>query len=517
MLRGYRAAVWPRQAVWSLRQPAFPRNLSTSSESSVVDDGPSEPPLTKSIASRRTIYALSTPPGKAGVAVIRVSGPSAPKVRMQMVRRTGSWSRKEYLKSAVLHRCEVLDPRDGEVIDDGLVVFFKAPFTFTGEHIIEFHVHSSPAVISRILSAFSSFRGLRPAERGEFTRRAFENGKIDLTQAEALRDLIESETEVQRKAARRGTSGETKEKYDAMRLELLSALSKTEALIDFGEGEHIEEGVWAQAREITAKLRDDIARHLSPSRRGEVLTNGVSLVIFGPPNAGKSSLLNFLAQREAAIVTHIPGTTRDVVEVALDISGWRVKVRDTAGLRESSDVVETIGVQRAEEAVQQADLGVCVLSLPELVESKLRVPDMVRKHLKSNTIVLLNKVDEIDPDKRSELVFNLRRHIRVDEIWPISVLRGDGMSELPEKLGNKIQETYDFSEEEERLVTNARHRAHLEAIVGFLNAALAYGQEDVVLVAEELRYAAEEIGKISGSVTTNDVLDAMFRDFCIGK
>ncbi|KZT60182.1 tRNA modification GTPase TrmE [Calocera cornea HHB12733] len=537
MLGVYRPILWQRLTLLSLHRPVlssvrlrpFSGSPSRASDERDADedanevDETSQTTLKRIIVSRKTIFALSTPPGKGGVAVIRVSGPSASKVSKLMVRRIGRGKRKEDLPHAGMVRCEVLDPRNGEVIDDGLAVFFKQPMSYTGLDLIELHVHSSPAVISRILSVLSTFRGLRAADRGDFTRQAFLNGRMDLTEAEGIRDLIESETEVQRQAARRATTGQTSQKYQKMREALLDAAAGVEALLEFGEAEHIDDGVWMRSRERLTKLRDDILLYLAPSRRGEVLTKGVSMVIYGPPNVGKSSLLNALAQREAAIVTHLPGTTRDVVEVVLDIEGWRVAARDTAGLRDSSDLVESIGIQRAEEAIEQADLPICVLSLPELMENNFRPPAMVVKHIKDDSIVLLNKVEGFDPDwVRDRITSDLQQHIGDARVWPISVLKGDGMAELPAQLGKLLKGTYvtpyDFlSEEEAPLITNARHRAHLEAIVGFIDAALSCGQRDVVLAAEEMRYAVMELSKIIGRSTNEDVLNVLFSTFCIGK
>ncbi|EJU06512.1 P-loop containing nucleoside triphosphate hydrolase protein [Dacryopinax primogenitus] len=490
----------------TFRRVASIRHLTTKSEQ-----------LQRALASRPTIYALATPPGKAGVAVVRVSGPHVFDVWKTIVRRNGKGKGKDIMEHARLIRCELLDANDGEVLDDGMAVFFQAPASYTTEDTIELHVHSSLAVLSRLMSSLSALPGVRQAERGEFTRRAFEAGRIDLTQAEALRDLIESETEVQRKWARKGVEGRAKVRYEAMRNDAILALATVEALIDFGEGEDIEEGAWDQARRRVSKLRANIAHHLSPSQRGEIYTSGLSLVIFGPPNAGKSSLLNHLAQREAAIVTPIPGTTRDVLEVALDIAGWRVKVHDTAGLRPSSDVVESIGVQRAGQAVEGADLAVCVLSLPELVNNGFRVPDMIGKHVTQETVALLNKVDAVDPAQLGEWLDFARMALPPGTpIWPISIQRGDGMSELSDGLAEVIKHRF-HSEGDEPLITHARHRAHLEATLRFLDAFLALGVEDVVLAAEELRYAAKELSKVTGLIDVEDVLNAVFKEFCIGK
>ncbi|KAJ2920940.1 hypothetical protein H1R20_g16154, partial [Candolleomyces eurysporus] len=249
-----------------------------------------------------------------------------------------------------LQRCRIVHPESGETIDDGLVAYFKGPKSFTSEDVVELHVHSGRAVISAALSALSKIPTFRPAEPGEFTRRAYLNGRLDLTQVEGLKDLIDAETEGQRRVAVRAAEGVTKQKFDQLRTGIISALAKVEALIDFGEGEEIEEGVYEDAKSKVQKVLDTIQGYLNDHRRGELLRSGIRLAIFGPPNAGKSSLLNFLAQREAAIVTAIPGTTRDILELSLDIGGLPVIIADTAGLRKTEDVVEKIGIERARKA-----------------------------------------------------------------------------------------------------------------------------------------------------------------------
>ncbi|KAG8970369.1 mitochondrial splicing system protein, partial [Tulasnella sp. 427] len=220
-----------------------------------------------------------------------------------------------------MERAEIVDPDTGEVLDDGLVVYFAAPKSFTTEPVLELHTHSSRAIIASVLHSLSRISGCRPAEPGEFTRRAFESGRLDLTQVEGLKDLIDAETSVQRKLALRAAGGAMRKKYDELRERIIYCQAMVEAIIDFGEGEEIEDGVWEKTQAKVSELRNEIQSHLQDGRRGEILRNGIRLAIFGPPNAGKSSLLNFLAQREAAIVTPLPGTTRDVLEISLDIGG----------------------------------------------------------------------------------------------------------------------------------------------------------------------------------------------------
>ncbi|KAI9063440.1 tRNA modification GTPase TrmE [Trametes sanguinea] len=483
--------------------------------------------LPLSDAQKRTIYALSTPPGKAGVAVIRISGPDALEVwrRMVQVSQSGKGKARESIpESWRMHRCRIVHPLGGDILDDGLAVFFKGPRSFTTEDVLELHVHSGRAVISSVLNAIACLPFCRPAEPGEFTRRAFEGGRLDLTQVEGLRDLIDAETEVQRKLALRNAEGATRARLEQLRTEIIQCMALVEALIDFGEGEDIEEGVYEQARERVAKLRDTIAHHLADKRKGEIMRSGIRLAIFGPPNAGKSSLLNFLAQREAAIVTPVPGTTRDILELSLDIGGLPVIVADTAGLRKTDDVVESIGVERARKLVDSSDVALCVLPAPDvLVHStergwELRIPSSVAPLVKDDTLILLNKIDLLHPDGRPSSPVQIARA----NMWQASLSTRDGTQNFMTGFAQVLQQRYhllaeDAARTEDPLITHARHRVHLSKALEHLEEFLDTPADDIVLAAEELRYAANAIGKISGLVDVEDVLDAIFRDFCIGK
>lgn len=481
---------------------------------------------------RSTIYALSTPPGKAGVAVIRISGPEALHIWSDMVvvgkRGVKGKVRIQDPEPWKMHRCKIVDPSTGAILDDGLAVYFKAPKSFTTEDVLELHVHSGRAIISSVFAALSQFPFARPAEAGEFTRRAFEGGRLDLTQVEGLKDLINAETESQRKAALMAADGVTRNRFEQLRTEIIQCLALVEALIDFGEGEDIEEGVYEQARERVIQLSRTIHDHLSDNRRGEIMRSGIQLAIFGPPNAGKSSLLNFLAQREAAIVTPIPGTTRDILELSLDIGGLPVIVSDTAGIRKTDDLVESLGVERARQLVKSADVALCVLSLPDILQYdspsetssiKATIPDSVASLISPNTFLLLNKVDQIE--RSPELVQSVMTDVGVTRAWDISLATGEGTQMFMERFAEALRERYNLLEggldRDVPLITHARHRVHLESALRFLEAFLEYGPEDVVLAAEELRYAAQAVGKVSGLIDVEDVLDAVFRDFCIGK
>ncbi|KAJ7179503.1 tRNA modification GTPase TrmE [Mycena filopes] len=470
---------------------------------------PRDPVL--STAQRATIYALSTPPGKAGVAVVRVSGPGTLQVWSQVVKA----QRTRPLEPWKMERCHVVHPDTAEILDDGLAVFFKGPKSFTTEDVLELHIHSGRAIIFSVLGALSCLPYCRPAEPGEFTRRAFEGGRLDLTQVEGLKDLVDAETEGQRRIALRAAGGVARAQFEQLRTDIIGCLAKIEALIDFGEGEDIEEGVYEDARDRANKLRNTIRSYLQDGRRGEIMRTGVRLTIFGPPNAGKSSLLNFLAQREAAIVTPVPGTTRDILELSLDIGGIPVILSDTAGLRNTADPVETIGVERAMNAIESADVALCVVSCGDMApeSNEVEYPAAVRRLLTDDTFFLFNKSDLYEGRDQSRLLGPRR--------WVASLKTGEGTNEFLAGFAKALQEKYalsdDVSSSHTPLITHARHRVHLESAVQFIDAFLETSADDIVLGAEELRYAAQAVGKVSGLIDVEDVLDALFRDFCIGK
>ncbi|KAJ7122831.1 tRNA modification GTPase TrmE [Mycena epipterygia] len=466
-------------------------------------------------AQRPTIYALSTPPGKAGVAVVRVSGPGALDVWTRLVKGRKTRAPEPWK----MERCRIVHPETDETLDDGLAVFFKGPKSFTTEDVLELHIHSGRAIISSVLAALARLPYCRPAEAGEFTRRAFQGGRLDLTQVEGLKDLIDAETEGQRRIALRAAGGATRAQFEQLRTEIIGCLSKIEALIDFGEGDDIEEGVYEEARERANKLKQTIHSYLQDSRRGEIMRTGVRLTIFGPPNAGKSSLLNFLAQREAAIVTPVPGTTRDILELSLDIGGIPVIVSDTAGLRKTDDPVEHIGVERARNAIQAADIALCVVSCGDMDNHprndgpSMDFPASVKALITDDTYVLFNKIDL--HEGRDESQFHGPHR------WVTSLKTNQGTAEFLAEFAKALQRKYALNDDSASahtpLITHARHRVHLESAARFIEAFLATSAEDIVLGAEELRYAARAVGKVSGLIDVEDVLDALFRDFCIGK
>lgn len=431
-----------------------------------------------------------------------------------------------------MHRCDVVHPRTGELLDSGLAVYFKGPRSFTGEDVVELHVHSGRAIISSVLEALSCEPYCRLAEPGEFTRRAFQVGRLDLTEVEGLHDLINAETASQRQAALQAVGGALRLQFEALRQDILRSLSLVEALIDFGE-EDVEEHVYEEAKELAVKAVQNIQRLLADYKRGEILRSGVKLAIFGPPNAGKSTLLNYLAQREAAIVTNVPGTTRDVLEVSLDLGGLPVIVADTAGIRQTNDLVEKIGVERATDAVANADIALCVLAISDVLKAsassndsdalEIQRPSELSPMISSdNTFLLLNKSDllqDLDPTSVQTLAKRAGHALGIPKAWVVSLDTSTGTDEFLSDLSTILRQRYNSDVGRTGptpLVLNSRHRAHLESASRFL-AAFLDTDEDIVCAAEELRYAANAVGKITGQIGVEDILDTIFREFCIGK
>jgi len=430
-----------------------------------------------------TIYALSSAPGRAGVAVVRVSGPAAGDV---LARLAGPLP--EPRKAALRTLCGA----DGTAIDAALVLWFPAPGSFTGEDVAEFHVHGGRAIVERLLAEIALVPATRPAEPGAFTRRAVENGKLDLTQAEALIDLIDAQTERQRRQALRQYGGALGELYEGWRAGLIKALAWAEAEIDFSD-EELPPDVGARIRAQVSAIADEIAMHLDDARRGEIVRDGLFLTVIGPPNAGKSSLINALAKRDVAIVAETAGTTRDIIEVRLNIAGYEVIVADTAGLREAADAVESEGVRRALARAEQSDL--VLLLLDGSAEDPLAgLPAGI---VETADIILWNKADLVAS--------------RTPGDW-ISTKTGDGIDKLLIYIYKIVS---DRMEGEAPVITRARHRQALIDAKAALHRSLEGRSSE--LFAEDLRLAVRAIGRITGRVEVEDLLDIVFRDFCIGK
>jgi tRNA modification GTPase len=447
---------------------------------------------------RDTIFALSSGRPPAAIAVVRISGPRAHVALEQLIGRVPQPRRASLAR--------VRDPQTGAIIDEGLALWFPAPNSETGEDMAELQVHGGRAVIAAVLAALAKLAGLRHAEAGEFTRRAFENGRMDLTAVEGLADLVAAETEAQRRQAYQHLKGLLGDRAETWRQRLIEALALVEAGIDFSDEEDVPKDMMARSLELIGPLAEEISK--AGAGQGERLREGLRVAIAGPPNAGKSTLFNRLARREAAIVSPFPGTTRDVLELHLDLGGYPVTVLDTAGIRETNDPVEREGVRRASEQAAGANL---VLWVVDAGASEWQTP-AAKVASESITWLVVNKIDLVagEGQRRIESRFDRKEIVNF-----VSSKTGVGLDELVNAIARYADS---FFTSEPALVTRARQRAHLIetglALQGAQRAAQD-GREEIM--AEQLRLATRALGKLLGRVDVEDVLDVIFRDFCIGK
>ncbi len=453
-----------------------------------------------------TIFAVSSAPGRAGVAVLRISGPQAGPALDALA---GARPPPRHARLARLG-----DPRSGAAIDQGLVLWLPGPKSFTGEDMAELHLHGGRAVIAAALDALAALTGLRPAEPGEFTRRAFDNGKLDLAEVEGLADLINAETEAQRRQALRQMEGALSRRTEDWRTRLVAALAHAEAAIDFPD-EDLPHDLQNRMTHNISALQREISQYLDDDHRGERLRDGLYIAILGPPNAGKSSLLNALARRDVAIVSETAGTTRDIIEVHLDLGGYPVTLADTAGLREvgaGSDgagqaAIEAEGVRRARAGAAAADLKLMVFDLqdaPAFDPAALELLD-------GDSIVALNKCDLVSHPERSD--------VASVQAVSVSAKTGAGMNVLLELLSAEVAERLS-SVGPAPALTRVRHRRALEECTAALERAAGAQPPELIapeLIAEDLRLAVRALGRITGRVDVEDILDVVFADFCIGK
>ncbi len=460
-----------------------------------------------------TIFALSSGRPPAAIAVVRISGPRAGAALEVLAGRIPK------PREAALAR---IRGAENDIIDEALALWFPAPHSETGEDVAELQLHGGRAVIAGVLAALGKIEGLRPAEAGEFTRRAFENGKLDLTAVEGLADLIAAETQAQRRQAFRQLKGLLGERSESWRARLIGALALVEARIDFSDEADVPEDLLGPALATAKSLHAEIGQALADAGRGERLREGLVVAIAGPPNAGKSTLLNRLARREAAIVSPFAGTTRDIIEVHLDLDGYPVTLVDTAGIRETDDPVEREGVARAKVRAAEADL---VLWVVDASAPSVRV---AADGEKQTVWTVRNKIDlggqndlasnknEYPQKNESLFIKNEPKFKSVDKFFDVSAAKGTGLENLLKALSQHA-ENY-LGGGEPALLTRERHRRVLQNAHAALGRALDEengGREDIL--AEELRSAATALGKLTGRVDVEDILDVIFRDFCIGK
>ncbi|MBD1162059.1 tRNA uridine-5-carboxymethylaminomethyl(34) synthesis GTPase MnmE [Pelagibacterales bacterium SAG-MED12] len=442
-----------------------------------------------------TIYALSSGPGISGVSIIRVSGEDTAKVIKTLTGKEIPSPRRATLR-------KINNTNTSELIDEGIIIWFPGPESYTGEDMAEFHVHGGKAVVLAVQEAISHIENCRLAEAGEFTKLAFQNGKINLLKAESIADLISAETEIQRKQAIKIMSGKSSTKFNELRKKLLKLLSFVEAKIDFPEEELPEENL-KKIKQDSSDVLNEIQKILNDQKVGEIIREGFKIAIVGPTNAGKSSLLNNLSNREVAIVSEIAGTTRDVIETHLNIDGYPVIVSDTAGIRDSQDDIEKKGVKLSLKKAENADLKLVVVDA-----KNIDLSGFLNDLLKKDAILVVNKSDllkeKLDPKilKLNHVLISLKNNLNIDVL----------ISKIKNNLKNK------FIIEEDILITRERHRQHLiqceDHLKNFLD---KNDKKDFDKGAEDLRLATRHLGMIVGKVDVEEILGSIFNDFCIGK
>jgi len=441
-----------------------------------------------------TIFALASGSGAAGLAVIRISGPESGGI-LQSLSGAALPSPRHAVRAALR------DSDSGEALDDGLVLWFPGPASFTGEDVAELHIHGGRATIEAVSTVLSGFKNCRLAEPGEFSRRAFDNEKLDLAEIEGLADLIAAETEAQRKQALKQLSGGISKIYENWRAALLRLLAHTEAAIDFPE-EDLPDNLLPDTNHNILCISKSISHHIEDGQRGERLRDGFQITIAGPPNAGKSSLLNELAQRDVAIVSKEAGTTRDVIEVRLDLGGYPVTIADTAGMRSTTESIEAEGVRRAKNRAETSDITIFVVD-PSNKEANSEILAMVRP----GDIVAFNKSDLLKTVAPTPVIPGV-------ETISVSVKTGDQLDTLIHSVTEKVGLALSDNAGPPPL-TRLRHREALQDCQ--LALARALNAPEVELMAEDLRLAARALGRITGRVDVEDILDVIFGEFCIGK
>ncbi len=442
-----------------------------------------------------TIYALSSGPGISGVAVVRISGPDSSKILKLLTKHDLPVARVATLR-------KINNINTSELIDEGLILWFPGPQSYTGEDMVEIHIHGGKAVVEALLNTLSNEKNCRLAEPGEFTKLAFQNGKINLLKAESIGDLISAETEIQRSQAIKIMNGNSSKKFNELRNKLLGVLSFVEAKIDFPEEDLPDENI-KKIKEDSSVVLKDIKKILNDQKVGEIIREGFKIAIIGPTNAGKSSLLNNLSNREVAIVSEVAGTTRDVIETHLNIDGYPVTISDTAGIRDSNDEIEKKGIKLSLKKAEDADLKLIVVDA-----KSIDFRGFLSELLKKDAILVINKSDLLKEKLDSEVsrfnhvLISLKDNLNIDIL----------ISKIKKNLENK------FVSEEDILITRERHRQHLIQCAEHLkNFSDKNDKKDFDKAAEDLRLATRQLGMIVGKVDVEEILGSIFNDFCIGK
>ena len=441
-----------------------------------------------------TIFALSSGPGISGVAVIRISGLKTKEILEKIATGPFPEPRVASLK-------KIIEIQTKDLIDEGILIWFPGPKSYTGEDMAEIHIHGSRAVIQSILDNISKIEGCRLAEPGEFTKRAFQNEKINLLKAESIGDLIASETEIQRKQALKIMSGKSSEKFDSWRKILLKILSNLEAKIDFPD-EDLPSNILNNIKKDSQKVKLEIKKVLNDSKVGERVREGFKIAIIGPTNAGKSSLLNYFSKREVAIVSEIAGTTRDIIEVHLNIDGFPVIMSDTAGIRNSKDEIEKKGIKLALKRAEDADLNILVFE-PKSVDFTGFLSDL---NIEKSIFVInksdLGKIKGKNLDKYKPILISIKDETNIEKL----------IDKIKKYLTNK------FVSAEDTLITRERHRQHLEQCIFHLDEfSKKEKNSDFDKATEDIRLATRHLGMLVGKVDVEEILGSIFNDFCIGK
>jgi tRNA modification GTPase len=441
------------------------------------------------------IFALSTGRGPSGIAILRLSGKDSLRISKLI-------TKKNDIKSKEVNLCKFHDPSNDKIIDKGLLLWFPGPNSYTGEDLVEFHTHGSNAVVSCFLRVLSEQENCRLAEPGEFTKIAFQNNKIDLIEAESIGDLIHAETELQRQQAIKLVQGNASNYYNSLREKLVKSLSYIEAKIDFAEDD-LPENVLKEAQNSIKEIHKDIKQILEDQKIGEKIRDGFQISIVGQVNVGKSSLLNLLSKREAAIVSEQEGTTRDVIETYLNIDGYPVILADTAGIRKVRNKVEKEGIQRAIKKAKNADLTLVMID-----NSLKQIDKDLKKLINENCILVFNKSDLNKKIPKNEFTKN-------DQIL-ISVKDNQNIDKLVKTIKDKLSKK--FTNANNILVTRERHRAKLNDALKEIEKFLKKDQQkEIETAAEDLRLATRHLGSIVGKVDVEEILGSIFQDFCIGK
>ena len=442
-----------------------------------------------------TIFALSTGPGISGIAIVRISGEDTIKVIKLLTNASIPEPRVATLR-------KINKINTSELIDEGIILWFPGPDSYTGEDMAEFHIHGSKAVIDALHSSISQIENCRLAEPGEFTKLAFQNGKINLLKAESIADLISAETEIQRQQAVKIMDGQSSETFNNLREKLLKILSNIEAKIDFPD-EDLPQDILNNTKKISSEVILSIKKILNDQRVGERIREGFKIAIIGPTNAGKSSLLNLLSNRDVAIVSEVAGTTRDVIETHLNIEGYPVVISDTAGIRDSKNEIEKKGIKLALDNAENADLKLIIIDA-----KSIDFKGVLKELLDEKAILVVNKSDLLKEDLSSE--------IKNFEHVLISVKNNFNVEDLIIKIKNKLKNKFITSED--ILITRERHRQHLEKCLNYLKRFEEKNEaQDFDKAAEDLRLATRHLGMIVGKVDVEEILGSIFNDFCIGK